>query len=198
MFVQVWWTRRSFMLDTNAWIGQLITVVMIAIALGLDAFSLGIGIGLRGIRYRHIVKLGVVIGIFHIVMPIGGMLTGNLMSAVLGNWATIVAGVLLIMLGAHMIINSFKEEEMQLLDHRKFWGLMLLSFSVSVDSFSVGITLGMFKTPFGLTVLLFGILGAIMAMLGLSLGKKVSQSLGVYGETLGGIILVVFGVYFII
>ncbi|HIW31192.1 MAG TPA: manganese efflux pump MntP family protein, partial [Candidatus Paenibacillus intestinavium] len=116
------------MLDTNAWIGQLMAIMMIAIALGFDAFSLGIGIGLKGIRYRHILKLGIVIGLFHIVMPIGGMLMGNLMSSVLGNWATIVAGILLIMLGTHMIINSFKEEEMQMLDHRTFWGLMLLSF----------------------------------------------------------------------
>ncbi|HIW33741.1 MAG TPA: manganese efflux pump MntP family protein, partial [Candidatus Paenibacillus intestinavium] len=113
-------------------------------------------------------------------------------------WATIVAGILLIMLGTHMIINSFKEEEMQMLDHRTFWGLMLLSFSVSVDSFSVGITLGMFQAEFWLTVCLFGILGAVMAMLGLILGKRVSQSMGVYGETFGGIILVVFGVYFIV
>lgn len=186
------------MLDTNEWIGQLMTIVMIAIALGFDAFSLGIGIGLKGIRYRHILKLGIVIGLFHIVMPIGGMLMGNLMSSVLGNWATIVAGILLIILGTHMIINSFKEEEIRILDHRTFMGLMLLSFSVSVDSFSVGITLGMFQVQFWLTVCLFGILGAVMAMLGLILGKRVSQSLGVYGETFGGIILVVFGVYFIV
>lgn len=186
------------MLDTNIWIGQLMTIGMIAIALGFDAFSLGIGIGLKGIRYRHIVKLGIVIGIFHILMPVGGMLMGNLMSTILGQWATIVAGLLLIILGLHMIINSFKEDSHQLFDYRTMWGLLLLSFSVSVDSFSVGITLGMFQTSFWLTVLMFGAFGAIMAMLGLVLGRRVSSTLGEYGETLGGIILVVFGVYFIV
>lgn len=186
------------MLDTNIWVGQLMTIAMIAIALGFDAFSLGIGIGLKGIRYRHILRLGIVIGLFHIIMPIGGMLMGNLMSMILGKWAISVAGVLLIVLGVHMIINSFKDEESQLFNYQTVWGLLLLSFSVSVDSFSVGITLGMFQTPFWLTVILFGIFGAVMAMLGLVLGKRVSSTLGEYGETFGGIILVVFGVYFII
>lgn len=186
------------MLNTNEWFGQLMTIAMIALALGFDAFSLGIGIGLKGIRYRHIMKLGIVIGLFHIIMPIGGMIMGHLMTSVLGNWASIVAGILLIILGGHMIINSFKEDETQFFDHRTLWGLILLSFSVSVDSFSVGITLGMFQTQFWLTVLMFGVSGAIMAMLGLSLGRRVSHTLGEYGETLGGIILVVFGIYFIV
>ncbi|MFC6334960.1 manganese efflux pump MntP family protein [Paenibacillus septentrionalis] len=185
-------------MDINVWLGQLMTITMIALALGFDAFSLGIGIGLRGIRYLHILKLSVVIGLFHILMPIGGMLTGKMMSVVLGEWATVAAGVLLILLGLHMIVNSLKEEETQLFDHRTFWGLMLLAFSVSVDSFSVGITLGMFQLPLWITVLLFGCFGALMAMLGLTVGKRVSHSLGEYGETLGGVILVVFGIYFIV
>lgn len=185
-------------MDINVWLGQLMTIAMIALALGFDAFSLGIGIGLKGIRYMHILKLSVVIGLFHILMPIGGMLMGKMMSVVLGEWATVAAGVLLIVLGLHMIIHSLKEEETQLFDHRTLWGLLLLAFSVSVDSFSVGITLGMFRLPIWLTVLLFGCFGALMAMLGLTVGKRVSHSLGDYGETLGGVILVVFGIYFIV
>lgn len=186
------------MMDSNVWLGQLMTISMIAAALGFDAFSLGIGIGLRGIRYLHILKLSVIIGLFHIIMPVGGMLMGKMMSHVLGEWATTAAGALLVILGLHMIINSLKSEETVLFDHRTLWGILLLSFSVSVDSFSVGITLGMFQLPLWLTVILFGCCGAVMAMLGLTLGKRVGSSLGDYGETLGGIILIVFGIYFIV
>ncbi|GIP19034.1 putative manganese efflux pump MntP [Paenibacillus montaniterrae] len=186
------------MMEMNIWLGQLTTITMIALALGFDAFSLGVGIGLKGIRYLHIMKLGIIIGLFHMIMPIGGMLMGKMMSVVLGEWASFAAGLLLIILGVHMVINSFKSEEAVLLNHRTFWGVLLLAFSVSVDSFSVGITLGMFHLPLWVTVLLFGCCGAIMAMLGLTVGKRVGHTLGEYGETLGGIILVVFGVYFIV
>lgn len=185
-------------MEMNIWLGQLATITMIALALGFDAFSLGIGIGLKGIRYLHIMRLGIIVGVFHMLMPIGGMLMGKMMSAVLGEWAVLAAGLLLIMLGIHMIMNSFKKEEAAFFNYRSFWGLLLLAFSVSVDSFSVGITLGMFRLPLWLTVILFGCCGAIMAMLGLTVGKRVGHTLGEYGETLGGIILIVFGVYFIV
>ena len=185
-------------MEMNIWLGQLTTIAMIALALGFDAFSLGIGIGLKGIRYLHILRMGVIVGLFHMIMPIGGMLMGKMMSSVLGEWAVLGAGLLLILLGVHMIINSFKKDEAPMFNYHSFWGLLLLAFSVSVDSFSVGITLGMFQLPLWLTVLLFGCFGAGMSMLGLTVGRRVGHTLGDYGELLGGIILIVFGVYFVV
>jgi len=186
------------MFDANIWLGQFLTVMLIAIALGFDAFSLGIGIGLKGIRTSEVIRLSFIIGLFHIIMPIGGMLTGKMMGALLGGFATLTAGLLLVILGLHMIYSSFKQEEAQIFDHRSLLGILLLAFSVSVDSFSVGITLGMFYVSFWLTVCLFGVFGGIMAMLGLFVGQRFSLALGDYGEAFGGVILVVFGIYFII
>lgn len=177
--------------------GGFITLFIIAVALGFDAFSLGLGIGLKGIRLLDIAKLGVVIGLFHVIMPIGGMLTGQFVSGLLGDVATISAGALLILLGGHMIYSSFKGEEVQSFNHRSGWGLFMLAASVSVDAFSVGVTLGMFWADFWLTVLLFGFFGGLMSMLGLLLGRKVSANLGEYGEACGGAILLVFGILFI-
>lgn len=73
----------------------------------------------------------------------------------------------------------------------------MLSLSVSIDSFSVGITLGMFSANMWVTVLLIGLLGGLMSVLGLLLGRKVSGNLGEYGEAIGGGVLFVFGILFI-
>ena len=54
------------MLASGIQIGQLMTIGIMAIALGLDAFSLGIGIGMKGIRLIDILKISIVIGIFHV------------------------------------------------------------------------------------------------------------------------------------
>ncbi|MHA6481403.1 manganese efflux pump MntP [Paenibacillus sp. strain BS8-2] len=186
------------MWDANVYTGQVLTLLCIAAALGFDAFSLGLGIGLKGIRLREIVKLGFVIGLFHVLMPIGGLLTGQLVSGLLGQVASIAAGILLILLGGHMIYNSFKGEEALSFDHRSLWGLLVLALSVSIDAFSVGITLGMFSADLWLTIMLFGLTGGIMSMLGLFLGRKVSGNLGEYGEAFGGAILLVFGVLFVL
>ncbi|GAB6991283.1 manganese efflux pump MntP [Paenibacillus pini] len=185
------------MLETSAGYGQLITILIMAVALGMDAFSLGIGIGMKGIRLLHVLKISLLIGFFHIVMPLLGMFTGQYVSSLLGQVTTYVACGLLVLLGGHMILNSFRGGENRMIDHRTFLGMLLFSLSVSVDSFSVGVTLGMFQSDLILTVLAFGLCGAGMSILGLLLGRRVSRNLGDYGEALGGAILIAFGLLFI-
>ncbi|MNZ50376.1 putative manganese efflux pump MntP [compost metagenome] len=185
------------MIDVPLQAGQLLTLLIIALALGLDAFSLGLGIGLKGIRMREILKLGLVIALFHVLMPLAGMYAGHYVSGLLGNIATTAAGVLLVLLGGHMIYSSLRGEEAQSFDYRSSWGVLLLAVSVSIDSFSVGITLGMFAANIWATILLFGFFGGLLSMAGLLLGRKVSGNLGEYGEACGGAILFVFGILFI-
>lgn len=178
--------------------GQIITLFIIAFALGFDAFSLGLGIGMRGIRLWHIAKLGFLIGSFHVIMPILGLFMGRFFNQLLGDVAVTLAGCLFILLGLHMIYSSFKNESKSIFNHYSLWGMIVIAFSVSVDAFSVGITLGMFSADFWLTVLLIGLLGGAMSVLGLLLGRKVSGKLGEYGEAMGGAILLGFGILFML
>ncbi|WP_025684755.1 manganese efflux pump MntP family protein [Paenibacillus maysiensis] len=184
------------MLEASAHVGQIVTILVMAVALGMDALSLGVGIGMKGIRLRDVLRISTVIGFFHILMPLLGMFTGHYMSSLLGYVTTYFAGGLLILLGGHMVYNSFKGDGVQVLDHRSPLGLLLFSLGVSVDSFSVGVSLGMFQSDLVLTVLTFGFCGGAMAMLGLLLGRKVSRNLGDYGEAVGGAILLAFGFMF--
>jgi putative Mn2+ efflux pump MntP len=75
--------------------------------------------------------------------------------------------------------------------------MLIISLSVSIDSFSVGVSLGMFVNSIVLTVLAFGLCGGFMSITGLLLGRRVSRGLGDYGEALGGAILLAFGLLFI-
>lgn len=178
--------------------GQFITIVLMALALGMDAFSLGIGMGVRGIRLLNILKVGVITGLFHIIMPLMGLFTGHYIGTLLGNVATYAGGLLLVVLGGHMIYSSLKSDSIVVFDHRSFWSLMLFGLMVSIDSFSVGVSLGMFSTDLLLTVLIFGLFGGGMSILGLLLGRRVSYWVGEYGETLGGLILLLFGIRFLV
>lgn len=185
------------MISNAAHAGQWATILIMAMALGMDAFSLGVGIGLKGIRLLHIMKVSLIIGVFHVIMPLFGMFTGLYVGSLLGDVATAVAGGLLLLLGGHMVYNSFKHEESSF-DYSSFWGLLLFAFSVSIDSFSVGVSLGMFSADIALTVLTFGFFGGIMSVIGLLIGRRAGQSLGEYGEACGGIILCAFGLLFLL
>jgi manganese efflux pump family protein len=186
------------MTDWSIAAGQLLTILVMAVALGMDAFSLGIGIGLKGIRGHDVLRLSAIIALFHVVMPLGGMVMGQYVGELLGGIATSAAGALLLLLGGHMVYSSLRGEAVDSIDHRTVWGTLVFSFSVSIDSFSVGISLGMFSSHIFVTVMLFGLIGGLMSVLGLMLGQHVSRSLGGYGEALGGVILFGFGLLFLI
>lgn len=185
------------MVEINLW-GQFLTTLVMAFALGMDAFSLGIGMGMKGIRLQDIVKVSIVIAIFHIVMPLMGMVMGNYMSTLLGDLAISVGGALLVVLGVHMIYSSLYGEVTTSFDHRKTWSLLLFALMVSTDSFSVGISLGIFASDILLTVMLFGAFGGLMSVTGLMVGRKFGDWAGDYGETIGGVILTALGLKFLI
>lgn len=178
---------------------ELLTIGMLAIALGMDAFSLGIGMGLRGAKRREILRIGTMVALFHLLMPLLGMMAGQYAGELLGGLAHDVSGGLLALLGGHMIYSAFYGGEGQAVDYRSWIGLILFALGVSIDSFSVGVSLGMgmYHPLLWLTVLAFGIVGGLMSMVGVMLGRSIGGRLGKYGEAVGGAILLGFGLVFI-
>lgn len=177
--------------------GQLLTIWIMAAALGLDALSLGLGVGLKGIRKLDILKIGLVTALFHCLMPLIGMMMGGYLSVLLGHIATIAGGCLLMLLGLHMVFSSFRTEESRSINYRSLRNIVLFSFSVSIDAFSVGVSLGMFSGNRLLTIVMFGAMGGLMCIAGLLLGRRVGRWIGDYGEALGGAILLAFGIMFV-
>ena len=184
------------MIETTVQSGQLATILIMGVALGLDAFSLGIGVGMKGIRLKHVLTISALVAFFHMLMPLAGLLAGRYVGSLLGEVTGAAAGGLLALLGAHMIWNSFRREEGEPVNHTTFAGMLAFALGVSIDSFSVGVSLGMFETHTALIVAVFGLAGGMMSILGLLLGRKAGTRLGEYGEMFGGVILLVFGFMF--
>lgn len=174
-------------------VSEFITLSIMAFAVGMDAFSVGLGMGMVPLRLKQIFKIGLTVGLFHIWMPLLGMLTGKLLSEKLGMLATYGGGLLLIAIGFQMFLSSFKEDESSSFRPVGF-GIFMFALSVSLDSFSLGLTLGIFGAKTLSAILLFGIFSTCLTWAGLLLGKKVKGILGKYSEALGGSILLFFGV----
>lgn len=186
------------MIETSIPIGQWLTIIIMAVALGFDAFSLCLGIGIRGVRRLDVVRISVLIALFHIIMPLGGVITGQWMSGILGHITGYASGLLLVVLGGHMISSSLRGESSSLVNTATWWGTLFFALSVSVDSFSVGVSLGMFRSNLLHTILIFGLFGGVLAILGLLLGHKIGERIGEYGEAAGGAILLTIGMLFMI
>ncbi|KMJ59197.1 membrane protein [Bacillus sp. LL01] len=174
-------------------VGEFMTLLLMAIALGMDAFSVGLGMGMIKLRLRQIFYIGITIGVFHIVMPLCGMAIGKMLSQEFGSIATLIGGLLLVMLGLQMMLSSFKKEEGPMISPVGA-GLFIFALSVSLDSFSVGLSLGIYGARTLLTILLFGAVSMLLTWMGLIFGRKLQGWLGSYSEALGGSILLGFGI----
>ena len=173
-------------------IGELVALSMMAFALGMDAFSVALGMGLLRLRLKQIFYIGITIGIFHIIMPLLGMFVGRFLSYQFGSIASYIGGVLLLMLGIQMIVTSFRKENDSFISPMGI-GLIFFAFSVSLDSFSVGLSLGIYGVRTLLMIVLFGLFSMVLTWVGLMLGRHFQQWLGAYSEALGGSILFAFG-----
>ena len=173
--------------------GELLTLILMAFALGMDAFSVGLGMGMFRLTKRHIFKIGVTIGLFHVWMPLLGMVAGKFLSEQFGAIAGYIGGLLLILLGLQMIWSTFKDEDMTIISPVGK-GLFIFALSVSLDSFSVGLTLGIYGARTLLVLVCFGVAAMILTWAGLIVGRKVQGWLGTYSVALGGSILLAFGI----
>ncbi|CAM3837592.1 manganese efflux pump MntP family protein [Mesobacillus zeae] len=176
-----------------ATVGELITLLLMAFALSMDAFSVGLSMGMLSLTKRQIFKIGLTIGIFHVLMPLLGIAVGSFLSHQFGAIAGYIGGTLLVLMGIQMIRSGFEQDGGSMMAPIGK-GLFLFAFSVSLDSFSVGLTLGIYGARTLVVLVCFGAASAILAWAGLLIGRKVQGILGSYGEVLGGTILLVLGI----
>ncbi|MDD2554852.1 MAG: manganese efflux pump MntP family protein [Syntrophaceticus sp.] len=192
---------------------ELSTYFFIAVALGTDAFSLALGLGMSGPSRKTVLRTSLTIGLFHILMPLAGLLVGSLLGSAVGKVAVWIGGGILVILGAKMIWEgwpwrrvaySFQTAKAALAKPKSnvlstWGGILALSWSVSVDAFGVGISLGTYvgeMSSSGIITLLMilGITAALMAAIGLLLGSWLNNQVGKWAELAGGLVLVGIGI----
>ncbi len=159
---------------------QLITVVFVAIVLGLDAFSLALGYGLRGISRANALKFTGTITIYHILMPLIGLNIGMAAGKLLGIWAARLGAAALAYIGLEMLIKGYQviktrtvtfAEVRSVLEPTaqkviKLKEILLLGFLVSIDALTVGFGLGTLRVSILLTCLIIGTIAGVMTLTG--------------------------------
>lgn len=183
-------------------LGELITISIIAVVLGMDAFSLCVGMGMSGIRLRNVVKVSAVIGIFHVIMPLVGMTLGFILTGFMGHIASYIGGFILILLGVQMLWHAYHQDKESRatppMIYTTFVGLLLFSLTVSLDALTVGFSFAIFNVNVPLALTIFGIAGAFMSGCGLIIGRQLGNWVGSYGNMLGGFVLLIFGIKFLL
>jgi putative Mn2+ efflux pump MntP len=176
-----------------------LTMLMMALALGMDAFSMGLAISIRCAQDRVRVVFSAMVGLFHFLMPYMGMFFGGLVNHYIGPVAMMMAGGLLSLLGIHMFFQT-TQDSAQVKSESKympFFTLLMLAFMVSMDSLSVGVTIGIIGVEKWLPFVLFAVIASMLSGFGLWLGKTMHHLSGKIAERIAALILFALGMKFL-
>ena len=90
---------------------SLLAVLLLAVALSLDAFAVAVasGCALRPIRWEHYCRVGGAFGFFQFFMPVLGWLLGQSVHSYIEAWDHWIAFVLLAWVGGNMLRGAWKD-----------------------------------------------------------------------------------------
>ncbi len=154
------------------------------------------------IRFNKAVIIAFSLAFFQGLMPLIGWGLGMSLQYYIKPVDHWIAFILLVVLGAKMVSESFKDSDKREKYNPLEPGVLLtMSVATSIDALIVGMSLS-FITSLQSNVWLTIILGIlvvsgvtfIMSMLGILFGKKVGNRFGQRMEMVGGIILILIGV----
>lgn len=174
---------------------NLIVLIVLAVSLSMDAFSLSLAYGTLNISKNEIMLISLIVGLYHFFMPIIGTAVGRHFFEIIKINPNIISFIIFFIIGFQMIYNSFKNKNIKKLNRLD---MLLFGLAVSLDSFSVGLTLYKISTSFILPGLIFSIFSSLFTYNGLLLGKKISYKIGVYSSVIGGVFLILIGILYII
>lgn len=174
----------------------MIILIITAISLSMDAFSLSILYGTLGMKTKDKLFLSFAVGIFHFVMPLLGKCFGNFIFNLIDINPDLIVCIILSFIGVEMILSSFeKNKDIHLMSFSEYF---LFAFAVSIDSFSVGITFTNMSYNYIFSSLIFSFFSFLFTLIGLLIGNKIEKLVGKLSTLIGGTILVLVGISFII
>ena len=175
---------------------EFFSLLLIGLDLSMDTFSLSLGMGMFNVSNRKALKLALIVGSMHFMMPFLGVILGDKLLQIFEIKYDILLGFILIIIALQMIIDIIRHEEEHF--NLSLVGMLIFSFGVSLDSFSLGLGLKAITSNIYLAMFIFAICSATFTYLGIIGGRFANKLLGVYANIIGAVILFVLGLIHLI
>lgn len=175
---------------------DLITPVLIGIALSMDCFavSLAIGTSVRSDLLRVALVIAASFGLFQAGMTLLGWGGGTLFAGYIAGFDHWLAFILLAIIGVKMIAEGVSdEEEEESISVLAFMPVLALSLATSMDALAVGVSFAVLGVGVLVPAAIIGIMAFVFSFGGVLSGMRLKSVLGTRIEILGGIILILTG-----
>jgi len=176
---------------------NVLSIVLIAIGLAMDAFAVSIttGIVLRKNMLKNSLIIAGYFGFFQALMPLIGWFVGLQFKEYIEKIDHWIAFLLLGFIGFKMIYEAVKErgEQEEAIDPLNKKTLLFLAIATSIDALVVGVSFAFLEVSIASSIIIIGIITFIICFIGVYLGKKFGQLFKSKAELFGGALLVLIG-----
>ncbi|MCX8037627.1 MAG: manganese efflux pump MntP family protein [Candidatus Sumerlaeia bacterium] len=166
--------------------------LLVAFSLGMDAFSVALGVGSRGATARQTFRLSFHFGLFQFLMPLIGWQVGRGAAGLVAAYDHWIAFGILTAVGLHMIVESFTHEMEKAVsrDLTRGWSLVGLSVATSIDALAVGVGFGVLGQRLLGSAVVIGLTAGLMTLVGIQAARTLRLWVGRRLETVGGLLLI--------
>lgn len=180
-----------------------IELLLIAIALSMDAFAVSICYGIKNSRFnlRHTLIVALFFGFFQFLMPLIGWGLSSAAHKYIEAYDHWVAFFMLAGIGLKMTWDAVKEDNKDDdcggLCTPEFMGyktLLWLSIATSIDALAAGVTFGVMSGGIIFPCTVIGLTTFAFSFVGMKFGAKIGRFAGKKFAFLGGVVLVVIGI----
>lgn len=175
---------------------EIITIILIGVALSMDTFSISLSLGIFNITKKKSLIFSLIVGFFHFSLPLIAQTSSALFFKKYDIDGSKAMGLILLFLAFQMIMEMKRKTNTAI--NISYKGLVLIALSVSLDSFMTGIGLATITSNKLLAALVFSISSFCFTNLGIIVGKYFNQKLGDYAKYFGFSLMIIIGVKYLL
>jgi manganese efflux pump family protein len=168
------------------------SLLVLGVTLSLDNFRTAVVLGGIRLSWRRSLQVAAVFGFWDGLAPLVGILVGDYLGEKIGSTADYVGAAALAAYGLFLVIQAWRTPEPEEADQR--WALFGLPVPLSVDNVVAGTSLGLLGFSPWLAPLLFGVITALMTIVGLQLGRVLGRFIKIRSDLLTGVALVIMAI----
>ncbi|SHJ74554.1 Putative Mn2+ efflux pump MntP [Alicyclobacillus tolerans] len=172
-------------------------MVTLILSLGMDTLMMSISLGF--IKTTGKVRIALTFACAEAVMPLVGLLIGKGVGQLIGDWASLIGGIVLLCVAIWLIFFEDEDDEEEKLERNLVgWTLIITALSISLDELAVGFSIGLIGVPVVLTIILVALQAFLFTIIGLTFGSRLKRHLGEWAEKFAGIVIGLLGLWILV
>jgi manganese efflux pump family protein len=165
------------------------SLLILGVTLSLDNFRTAIALGGLKPNWRRSVQIAAMFGFWDGVAPLVGIIIGHYWSQSIGSTGEYIGAIALGLYGLYLVIRAWRTPAPDELDQP--WAVFGLLVPLSLDNIVAGASLGLLGFSPWLAPPVFGVITAVMAVVGLQVGRAAASVIRIRPDLLTGVALVV-------